>query len=346
MAGLRQQQTLVRLVVANAAIVLAGAVGGTVLTRPLDDWPTWALVLVFFGGGSLMVATTTYVILRQTFRPLARLAQAMAGIHKGERTSLEVDDAEPSLRDVAQAAAEMLERIDVESRAYSAKIFESIENERRRIGRELHDETSQSLAAALLNLDLAEKALGESAPTAVERIANARQLIRHGLGQVKLLIHDLRPSMLDDFGLVPALRWYLQSHLRASGLEIVTDLPAANPRLPSEVETALYRIAQESLGNVVRHSLATRVLVSLEVQTGYVAMLISDNGQGFDPRDVILDREGRYGVGLLSIRERAELLRGTARITSAPGRGTQVHVVIPLPGAPAGDASGGEGNAS
>ncbi len=346
MAGLRQQPTLVRLVVANAAIVLAGAVGGTVLTRQLDDWPTWALVLVFFGGGSLMVATTTYVILRQTFRPLARLAQAMAGIHKGERTSLEVDDAEPSLRDVAQAAAEMLERIDVESRAYSAKIFESIENERRRIGRELHDETSQSLAAALLNLDLAEKALGESAPTAVERIANARQLIRHGLGQVKLLIHDLRPSMLDDFGLVPALRWYLQSHLRASGLEIVTDLPAANPRLPSEVETALYRIAQESLGNVVRHSLATRVLVSLEVQTGYVAMLISDNGQGFDPRDVILDREGRYGVGLLSIRERAELLRGTARITSAPGRGTQVHVVIPLPGAPAGDASGGEGNAS
>lgn len=342
---LREQPTLVRLVAANAAIVLAGAVGGTLLTRELDGWPAWALVIVFFAGGSLMVAAATYVILRQTFKPLSHLTRAMASIHKGERTSLDVDDAEPGLRDVARAAAEMLERIDVESRAYSAKIFESIENERSRIGRELHDETSQSLAAALLNLDLAEKALGETAPGAAERISSARQLIRHGLGQVKLLIHDLRPSMLDDFGLVPALRWYLQSHLRASGLEIVTDLPAANPRLPSDVETALYRIAQESLGNVARHSLATRVLVSLEVQSGYVAMLISDNGQGFDPRDVILDREGRYGVGLLSIKERAELLRGTAHITSAPGRGTRVHVVIPLQGADVGVADGEEARA-
>lgn len=342
MRRLREQPTLLRLVVADAAIILTGAVGGTLLTRQLDDWPTWALVLVFFAGGSAMIATATYVILRQTFRPLSDLTRAMAGIHKGGRTSLEVDDVEPSLRDVAQAATEMLERIDVESRAYSAKIFESIEKERRRIGRELHDETSQSLAAALLNLDLARKALGENAPTAVERIANAQQLIRHGLGQVRLLIHDLRPSMLDDFGLVPALRWYLQSHLKGADLEIVTDLPAANPRLPSEVETALYRIAQESLSNVVRHSLATRVLVSLEVQSGYVAMLVSDNGQGFDPRDVILDREGRYGVGLLSIEERAELLRGTARITSAPGRGTQVHVVVPLPAAETGGADAQE----
>jgi len=330
---LREQPTLVRLIAANAGIVLAGAVGGTVLTRQLDEWPTWALVLVFFGLGSVMVAMATYVILRQTFRPLADLTRAMASIHKGERDwSLEVGDADPSLRDVAHAAAEMLDRIDVESRAYSAKIFESIENERRRIGRELHDDTSQSLAAALLNLDIAEKGLDAVAPTVVERIANARQLIRHGLSQVKLLIHDLRPSMLDDFGLIPALRWYVQSHLKGAGLEIETDLPVANRRLPSEVETALYRIAQESLGNVARHSLATRALVRLEIQPGYVAMLISDNGQGFDPRDVILDKEGRYGVGLLSIKERAELLRGTARITSSPGRGTQVHVVIPLQG--------------
>ena len=333
MRRLREQPTLLRLITVNAGIVLAGAVGGTILTRQFDEWPTWALVLTFFGLGAVMIATANYVILRNTFRPLAELSQAMASIHKGERDwSLEEDFAEPSLRDVARAATEMLDRIEGESRIYSAKIFESIENERRRIGRELHDETGQSLAAALLNLDIAEKGLGAVAPAAVDRIANAKQLIRHGLGQVKLLIHDLRPSMLDDFGLVPALRWYVQSHLKGSGLLIETDLPTANHRLPSDVETALYRIAQESLGNVARHSLATRALVRLEIQPGYVAMLISDNGQGFDPRDVILDKEGRYGVGLLSIKERAELLRGTARITSSPGRGTQVHVVIPLQG--------------
>jgi two-component system sensor histidine kinase UhpB len=329
---LREQPTLLRLTAVNVCIVLAGALGGTVLTRQFDDWPAWALVLVFFGLGAVMITMANYAILRNAFRPLAELSRAMASIHKGEHEwTLEVEDAEPSLREVAQAATEMLDRIDLESRAYSGKMFDSIENERRRIGRELHDETSQSLAAALLNLDLAAKGLDAVAPAAVERIHNASKLIRHGLGQVKLLIHDLRPSMLDDFGLVPALRWYVESHVRTPELEIETDLPAANLRLPSDVETALYRIAQESLGNIARHSLATRAVVTLEIQSGYVAMRISDNGQGFDPRDAIIDSEGRYGVGLLSINERAELLGGTAQITSALGRGTQVHVVIPLP---------------
>ncbi len=174
--------------------------------------------------------------------------------------------------------------------------------------------------------------LGSAASGAAERIANARHLIRHCLDQIKLLVHDLRPSMLDDFGLVPSLRWYVQSHLTGSGVEVELDLPSENRRLPSEVETALYRIAQESLGNIARHSGATRALLSLDIKSGYVAMLVSDNGRGFEPGDVILDREGRYGVGLLSIRERAELLYGTAHITSKPEQGTQVHVVVPLPG--------------
>jgi len=329
---LRERPTLLRLIAVNVGIVFAGAVGGTVLTQQFDEWPTWGLVLLFFVLGAVMVATADYVILRNAFRPLAQLSRAMASIHKGERErSLDVQDAEPGLRDLARAATEMLDRLDVESRAYSAKIFESIENERRRIGRELHDETSQSLAAALLNLDLAEKGLDGVAPAAAARIDGARKLIRHSLGQVKLLIHDLRPSMLDDFGLVPALRWYAESHLRTPELDIEIDLPEANLRLPSDVETALYRIAQESLGNIARHSQATRAHLALEIQPGYAAMRIGDNGQGFDPREVILDDKGRYGVGLLSIRERAELLGGTARITSAPGEGTQVHIVVPLP---------------
>lgn len=333
MPRLGEQPTLLRLVAVNAVIVLVGAGGGTVLTRRFEDWPAWLLVLLFFLLGAVMIAVADYVILHNVFRPLIDLSRSMASVHKGERASaLAVDDGEPSLLGVARAASEMLDRIDLESRAYSAKMFESIENERRRIGRELHDETSQSLAAALLNLDLAEKALETPSPAVSERIATARGLVRHGLGQVKILIHDLRPSMLDDFGLAPALRWYVESHLQGSGTQIEIDLPDDKRRLPSEIETALYRIAQESLGNTVRHAHASRALLSLDVKAGYVALAVTDNGRGFDPDDVILDREGRYGVGLLSIRERAELLGGTARITSASGRGTQVHVVIPLYG--------------
>jgi two-component system sensor histidine kinase UhpB len=330
---LKEQPTLRRLIAVNAGIVLGGAVGGTVLTRRFDEWPAWALVLLFFALGTVMVTAANYVILRNTFRPFSELSRAMADVHKGEPASaLCVEEGEPSLRGVARAASEMLDRIDVESRAYSAKIFESIENERRRIGSELHDEASQSLAAALLNLDLAEKALNPGSAVASERIATARQLIRHGLNHVKLLIRDLRPTMLDEFGLMPALRWYAQSHLQSAGLDVEVDLPSANLRLPSAVETALYRIAQESLANIARHSQATRAVLSLDIHAGYAAMQASDNGVGFEPKDVISDREGRYGVGLLSIRERAELLGGTACITSAPGKGTQVHVVIPLEG--------------
>ena len=332
MLRLGEHPTLKRLTLVNVGIVLAGAIGGTVLTRQFDDWPTWALVLTFFCLGAVMIAMANYTILRNTFRPLTELSRSMATIHKGERDwSLEVEHAEPSLRDVARAATEMLDRLDVESRTYSEKIFESIENERRRIGRELHDETSQSLAAALLNLDLAEKGLGETAPVVRDRIAAAKDLVRHGLSQTKLLIHDLRPSMLDDFGLVPALRWFEKTHLGDFGLEIETDLPSDNLRLPSKVETALYRIAQESLGNVARHSGATKARLSLDITPEFVSMVVSDDGRGFDPDDVILDKDGRYGVGLLSIKERAELLRGTAHITSAPGKGTQVRVGIPLP---------------
>jgi len=265
--------------------------------------------------------------------PLHRVAEAMGQVHKGQHDRRLDEGCErlPDLRELARAATEMLERLDAESRAYSARILDSVEEERRRIGRELHDESGQSLAAALLSLDLAERALlADSLPTALERVGQARELIRHGLDQVRLLIHDLRPSVLDDFGLPAALRWYIQTHLDQSGLAVEADLPKVPVRLPAAVETALFRIAQESLGNVVRHSFATRVRVSLEVQPGYAAMVVSDNGRGFDPADVHVDARGRYGVGLLSIRERAEALGGSATVVSSPGRGTSVHVVVPL----------------
>ena len=234
------------------------------------------------------------------------------------------------MREVSRAVDDMLERIAQESRAYSSKIFESIEDERRRIGRELHDETSQSLAAALLNLDMASRAAGDSSPELQERIDGTRRLVRHCLEQIKLLVHDLRPSMLDDFGLVPALRWYVQTHLADPGLTVVTDFEMVHARLPADVETALYRIAQESLANVVKHAAASRVELRLETQSGYAVMVVTDNGRGFDSAEVMLDEDGRYGVGLLSIKERAGLLEGEANIVSQPGRGTSVHVVIPL----------------
>lgn len=331
MRPLKERSILQKILAVNAAIILFGAVAGTLVTQRLSEQPWWVVALAFFAGGVAVTALANYLILRTAFRPLMDLSTALSQVHKGESGRRVPDGSnEPSLRSVSEAVVEMLDRLDGESRRYTAKMFDTIEDERRRIGRELHDDTSQTLAAALINLDLIDKGLPEGGPEVRKRVENTIDLIQYCLTQIKILVYDLRPSMLDDLGLVPALRWYIQSHLQAAGLEVETDFDAGGQRLPEEVETALYRIAQESLGNVVKHSLATRVTLGLEAKPGYASLAVIDNGIGFLPDEVINDDADRFGIGLLSIKERVELLNGTVTIDSSPGRGTRLHVVVPL----------------
>lgn len=313
--------------VASAVCIAVGALVAGSLAGPAAAAAAAAALL----AAAVILFVADYAVLRGALRPLSQLSRAFASVRKGERPPpLPGDSAEPAARGLSLAVSEMLERIDGESRAYSSKIFESIEQERRRIGRELHDDTSQSLAAALLRLDVAVKGMASCPAEVHAEIERARKLIRYCLEQLRVLVHDLRPSMLDDFGLIPTLRWYVQSHLDTEALDVEVDIEAVAGRLPPDVETALYRIAQESLANVQKHSRATRVQLRLEVQPGYATLLVADNGRGFDPDEVLGDREGRYGVGLLSVRERAELLHGTVHLASSVTGGTRVHVVIPI----------------
>jgi len=328
---LGERPTLQRVVLVDVVVVFVGAVVGTLLARRVSGESPWLLIVLFFAVGSLVLVIADYLVLRSAFSSLEQLRRAMAATHMGGHgSSVPADTSDPDLRTVSEALTEMVERIAGESRAYSSLIFESIEDERRRIGRELHDETSQSLAAALLNIDMALRGFEGCSQEVQDRVANARALITHCLAQIKLLVYDLRPSMLDDFGLAPALRWYVKTHLDLTELSIETDLEAADRRLPAEVETGLYRIAQESLSNVVKHSGATRATLRLETRPGYAAVAVEDNGVGFDREGTTADAADRYGVGMLSMRERTAALGGTFRVESAVGRGTSVYVVIPL----------------
>lgn len=327
---LGERPTLRRVAFVDILVILVGAVGGTLLARRLSEGNPWPLIAVFFVVGSAAVVIADYVMLRFAFRSLTELSRVMASVHKGEGgRSVPAGSSERNLRVASDALAEMLDRLEGESRAYSARIFASIEDERRRIGRELHDETSQSLAAALLNIDVAERSLGDRVEVE-DKLDTARSLISHCLGQIKLLVYDLRPSMLDDFGLVPALRWYIKSHLEPVGLTVQTDFEGAENRLPAEVETALYRIAQESLANVVKHAEASRATLRLEARPGYAVIVVEDNGVGFDLKQVSAHAEGGHGVGLMSVRERAAALGGTVNVESTEGLGTRLHVVIPI----------------
>jgi two-component system sensor histidine kinase UhpB len=314
-------------------VILIGAVGGTLVTRAFPDTPVGLLIAGYFICGAALMAIANYIVLRRAYRPLLELSRAMASINRAEADQpLPAESSQDTdLQPVSRAVRDMLDRIAVESRAYKAKVFESIEDDRRRIGRELHDETSQSLAAALLNLDMVRSEATIEGAQGLERLANARDIIHHCLGQLRLLVYDLRPSMLDDFGLAPAVRWYVETHLQASGLRVITDIDGVEARLPATMETALYRICQESLANVVKHAGATRVVLHITATGEHVSLTVSDNGMGFDPKDETHAGNGHSGVGLLSIRERAEALDGTLTVYSVRDRGTQIQVLIPLP---------------
>ena len=327
-----RRSTLESVVTVNAVVILFGAVVGTLLVREFPHVHAGIIVGAYFLIMVSVMAAANYVVLRNAFRPLLELSHTMASINRPalDQPIPAEETPDPDFRTVVESFSAMLDRMATESRAYSAKVFESIEDERRRIGRELHDDTSQSLAAALLNLDIAEKTMAPDS-TSFEQVATARDILHHCLGQLRLLVYDLRPSMLDDFGLAPAVHWYVDTHLQASGLRVVTDIDGVEERLPPTLETAVYRIAQESLSNVVRHAHATRVILHINATHENVSLSVSDNGIGFDPATLARASDGHSGVGLLSIRERVEALDGSVTVYSVLDRGTQIQVLIPLP---------------
>jgi two-component system sensor histidine kinase UhpB len=259
--------------------------------------------------------------------------KAVEAIHGGMSPSIVAHaDSDPTVGGVIRSVRDAIDRLEDESLWHTTQLLNSIEAERQRIGRELHDQTSQTLATALIDLKLADSFVGSNILDARKKLAAAKQLIEHSMEQIKICVYDLRPVMLDDLGLVPTLRWHIKTHLAGSGLAITADFEAAVMRPPRNIETTLYRVAQEALANVIRHAQATRVSIRLETKPEYAVLAISDNGKGFDPNQAIRsDKNDGGGLGLHTIRERIKLVKGTLNIESEEGMGTQINVVVPIP---------------
>jgi len=151
-------------------------------------------------------------------------------------------------------------------------------------------------------------------------------------------VRDLRPSLLDDLGLVPAISWYGEERLKPLGISLSLHCQGTEGRLPAAIETALFRIAQEAITNVARHAQASEVRVTLEMGGGRVRLVVEDNGQGFDPAAVATVKQSGRGLGLRGMQERAAILGGECHIRSGVGEGTAITVEAPLPG---GDRAGG-----
>jgi signal transduction histidine kinase len=219
----------------------------------------------------------------------------------------------------AAVAADLSERVARES---LRRVVSAQELERRRLARELHDETGQALTSILLGLKPIEEGMQDD--KSLTAVADLRDLVVATLQDVRRLAVELRPSALDDFGLVPALERLTETFAEQTGIAV--DLEAALPseRLPSETETALYRIVQESLTNVVKHARARSVSISLTRKDGSVTAVIEDDGQGFDPEQTTEDT-----FGLTGMRERVALLDGTLQVESSEGGGTTLFVEVP-----------------
>jgi signal transduction histidine kinase len=248
---------------------------------------------------------------------------------------LEVRVAERT-RELEDANVELRAREEIR-RALLQKIITAQEDERKRIARELHDETSQSLAVLNMGLEAATDAIASGK---TPRLDEVKALAVRTLEDVHRLILDLRPSVLDDLGLLAAIAWYAERTLESRGIAVRCELEELRSRLPPELETVLFRICQECLTNVARHAQATAVLVQVGQDGDAVRIEIEDDGKGFDPPSAA-ERPGRRPWGLMGIRERAELFGGKVTFDSAPGQGTRVLVWIPIPEPVAGPVEAG-----
>ncbi|MBT9253832.1 MAG: sensor histidine kinase [Brockia lithotrophica] len=210
---------------------------------------------------------------------------------------------------------------------FGFKVIEAQEEERRRIARDIHDGPAQSLALALLKVELVEKRIREGdAPLAAEELRSLRDILRATLADVRKVIYDLRPMHLDDLGLVSALARHLELYRREGLPSVELHVVGEEQRLTGPVEIALFRIVQEAVANAVKHAEARLVSVEIAFLPHVVRATVADDGKGFVPEKV---REGRKTYGLMGIVERAKLVGGKASVLSEPGRGTIVTVEVP-----------------
>jgi len=326
-----------RVLLGNSIVIVVGAVGGTLLTRHLAVQADLSLILAFSSLGILLSLLVNYWVLRTALRPVRDLIGRMDQVEAGkelDRTLL-VAEADPDTERLAAAIESMRTRLQEHAgrlRALTKQAITAQEEERKRIARNLHDDTGQALSTLIIALERLETGLPPAASELRPRLKAARELATRTLEDLRKLVYGLRPSMLDDLGLVPAIRWLARASLEESGAQLTFEAFDETTRLPAEVETAVFRIAQEAIHNVVRHAQAGRVTVCLGLDRSAVVLRVEDDGRGFDVGRTsgAAVRDGR--LGLLGIQERVQLLGGDLMVDSQPGGGTRLQARVPLSG--------------
>jgi two-component system sensor histidine kinase UhpB len=310
-----------RVFLVNAAVLLAAS--AVLLVTPVTvSSPAAAREVVAITAGLCLMLLLNLVLIRQAFVPLQRLAgdmQRFDPLQPGRRPVTE--DAHEEVATLAHAYNEMLQRLEDERRGGAERAVRMQESERRRVARELHDQVGQSLTAMLLQIETAMKMAPAAERTALEEVRHAA---REALRDVRRIAMQLRPQVLDELGLTSALLDLARSASRAGGLRVVHRFAEELPPLGPDGDLLVFRVAQESITNILRHAEATTAEITLERAGPAVRLTVVDDGRGIDAVDSVL------AGGIRGMRERALLADADLTVERNPPGGTRVVLEVPV----------------
>jgi two-component system sensor histidine kinase UhpB len=310
-----------QIVAANVVLVTltlftASVVAGLDLSVSDQRWQFIVLGLVI-----LLTFCVNIWMLQRRFGPLEHLIDRIERIDPAEPGSFDLagDPAEEIDR-LAQSFQRLLTRVDEERKRSGKLVLRAQEEERRRVARDLHDEVNQALTAILLRLE----ALAQDTPELASEVAELKRLALQAMDELLNLARQLRPTALDDHGLVPAIEAQLKGFGDRTGIEATLSTSGDPTALDEERQTVIYRVAQEALTNAGRHAGASNVQVELAATATGAELHVRDDGSGFDPA---AERDG--GLGLEGMAERARLVGGELDLRSSPGSGTELTLRLP-----------------
>jgi two-component system, NarL family, sensor histidine kinase UhpB len=325
-----------RVLIGNSIIIIFGAIAGTIITRQMTLFGNIWLILLFSIAGILITLLVNRLIIRTALLPLHELGSAIEQVHSGQiqiPASMK-DYKDPDIRRLVTTIDSMLQRManyTSQLQAISERAISAQEEERVRIARSLHDDTAQSISMLIIHLDRLSSLIPSDRPDITRYSSDAQSVATRLLENLRKIIWDLRPSILDDLGLYSAIRWFARTNLEKSGIKVEFWTASESMRFPSHMETMLFRIAQEAISNILHHAEAGRVNIRLWTAEEQIWLEIKDDGCGFEIGKAAGGGFDREHLGLLGIQERVSLVGGEVCIESAPRLGTCLRLHVPLP---------------
>jgi two-component system sensor histidine kinase UhpB len=327
-----------KVILANSAMLLGEALAGLWVTSHNLEAHHYLIDTSFIVLATVLTLVINFLLLRVSFRPLFGLLHTMHAVSYGKTdTRVPVTTSDTEIGELAQTFNTMLDRLEDARQEQTMLILQAQEDERRRVGLELHDEAGQNLTALLIHTEVMHQSLQALPKAAIAEdtlhqlesgMHQLTQLTQRSLENIRVLAQQLRPSVLDDLGLLAAFRWLVEDSQERLHLRVeltINNQENDLQKLPPGYETALFRIAQESLTNIVRHAKTQHATIQLQAEQQHIILRISDDGCGYDPA------QRHASSGIVGMRERASLLKGTLTLYTRPGEGTTIEALFPYP---------------